>query len=434
MKRLTALLLALCLMAGLSACTGSGKQENTAADPSGMTINILWQEEDTYRFWELPLQKFAEKYPDVEVKLETNAEAYSAIRNLLNIGEAPDIFYSWISDVDYYGFANEGLLYPVDDVLAQQNYEETGTLGDTVFQAGVSLGELNGKHYFLPITKLVASAFYDQALFAENGWTMAENWGTFSALCDQIAAAGVTPLVYAGAYPFMTADALLMPMVYNLDPAAYDAINANTEGAWKSDAVRTAVGRFAGMVADGYVNPGSLSMDHIQSQIDFISHKDAFVSSGSWLESEMGDQWPDGFELTPLFAPAEDGMDKTSTTAVVECMILPKQADDAKMEYVKELLRMFYSEENAKYVSEQTGYLMALDKTSDEVLVNLPGSVQTIWNKIDAEKVEVISAPYKVKYKEVLNELNNCINALVQSEIDVDGFCERMDTVAQGVN
>ena len=127
-------------------------------------------------------------------------------------------------------------------------------------------------------------------------------------------------------------------------------------------------------------------------------------------------------------------MDKTSTTAVVECMILPKQADDAKMEYVKELLRMFYSEENAKYVSEQTGYLMALDKTSDEVLVNLPGSVQTIWNKIDAEKVEVISAPYKVKYKEVLNELNNCINALVQSEIDVDGFCERMDTVAKEVN
>ena len=31
-------------------------------------------------------------------------------------------------------------------------------------------------------------------------------------------------------------------------------------------------------------------------------------------------------------------------------------------------------------------------------------------------------------------ELNNSINALVQGEVDVDGFCQRMDTVAQGVN
>ena len=163
----------------------------------------------------------------MEINLETNAEAYSTIRNLLNIGEAPDIFYSWISDVDYYGFAEEGLLYPVDDLLDQQNYE---------------------------------------------------------------------------------------------------AINTNESGAWTSDAVKEVVGRFADMVADGYVNPGSLSMDHIQSQIDFISHNDAFVSSGSWLESEMGDQWPAAFELTPFFAPAESAGGATSTTAVVECMILPKHA------------------------------------------------------------------------------------------------------------
>ena len=115
-------------------------------------------------------------------------------------------------------------------------------------------------------------------------------------------------------------------------------------------------------------------------------------------------------------------------------MILPKQEDDSKLEYIKELLQLFYSQENAKYVSEQTGYLMALEEIDAEVLANLPASVQTIWNTIEEDGVTVISAPYKVKHKEVLGELNNSINALVQGEVDVDGFCQRMDTAAQGVN
>lgn len=433
MKKIIALLLVLSQMAFLCACGGGG-EENDADTEGKVVIDILWQEEDTYRFWEWPIEQFNAAHPDVEVNLETNAEAYSTIRNLLNIGEAPDIFYSWISDVDYYGFAEEGLLYPVDDLLDQQNYEGTAKLSETIFQAGLELGELDGSHYFLPLTKLAAAGFYDNALFTEKSWTMADNWEDFTALCQQISEDGVTPLVYAGAYPFMTADALLMPMLYNIDPAAYEAINNNESGAWTSDAVKEVVGRFADMVAEGYVNPGSLSMDHIQSQIDFISHNDAFVSSGSWLESEMGDQWPAEFELTPFFAPAESAGGATSTTAVVECMILPKQEDDSKLEYIKELLQLFYSQENAKYVSEQTGYLMALEEIDAEVLANLPASVQTIWNTIEADGVTVISAPYKVKYKEVLGELNNSINALVQGEVDVDGFCQRMDTAAQGVN
>lgn len=217
MKKIIALLLVLSQMAFLCACGGGG-EENDADTEGKVVIDILWQEEDTYRFWEWPIEQFNAAHPDVEINLETNAEAYSTIRNLLNIGEAPDIFYSWISDVDYYGFVEEGLLYPVDDLLDQQNYEGTAKLSETIFQAGLELGELDGSHYFLPLTKLAAAGFYDNALFTEKNWTMADNWEDFTALCQQISEDGVTPLVYAGAYPFMTADALLMPMLYNIDP------------------------------------------------------------------------------------------------------------------------------------------------------------------------------------------------------------------------
>lgn len=236
-------------------------------------------------------------------------------------------------------------------------------------------------------------------------------------------------MIYAGAYPFMLADAFLIPMIYNIDPAAMEAINTNQPGAWNSPAVQTAVGRLQEMRDAGYIDKNSLAMDHIQSQIDFIGSKDFFVPSGSWLEGEMEDQWPDDFDLQPLYAPGEDDQ-KTATTAVVECMVLPKQESDHKLDYIKELVKLFYSEENVKYVAEKTGFLLAIEEQNDEVTALLPKSVQTMWKEAD-DNVTIISPSYKVKYKEILTELNNCINALVQEEIDAPEFCERMDKAAQ---
>lgn len=416
----------------LAGCQNSQSSKDSKKDDGHKkeTVTIMWQQEVSEKFWDLPISKFNEKYPDVEVKLESNAKAYEVIRNLLNIKQAPDIFYSWISDVDYYGFAKEGLLYPVDDILAEQNNQDTATLNDTIFQAGLKLGELDGKHYFLPTSKLIAGNFYSGKLFKEKGWEVPETWNEFQTLCDTIKKDGqAAPMIYAGVYPFMLADAFLIPTIANMDPAALDAINNNEPGAWKTPAALEAVKRLQEMRDKGYIDKNSLAMDHIQSQIDFIGNNDVFVPSGSWLEGEMEDQWPEDFDLQPMFAPGEEAQ-KTSTTAVVECMVLPKQKSDTNLKYVKELVKLFYSEENIKYAAEQTGFLLATESASDEVIKSLPQSAQTMWKMAD-DNVNLITPSYKVKYKEVLSELNNCINALIQEEIDAAQFCDRMDKSAQ---
>lgn len=433
-KRIAALLCIGILVVSMSGCQGKeakGTEKETSGAGTGddVTISILWQQEVSEQFWELPLQQFKEKHPDVNVEFESNAKASEVIRNLLNVKKAPDIFFTWISEVDYYGFAEEGLLYPVDDILKEQNAEGTKTLSETVFSAGIELGDVDGQHYFLPTSKLVAGNFYSGKLFADKGWVAPKTWNDFKDLSGQIKADGLTPMIYAGAYPFMLADAFLVPMIYNLDSAAMEAINTNQPGAWKSPAVQEAVGRLQEMRDAGFIDKNSLAMDHIQSQIDFIGNKDAFVPSGSWLEGEMEDQWPDGFDLQPIYAPGETGQE-TATTAVVECMILPKQENDQKLDYIKELVTLFYAEENAKYVAEKTGFLIALEAQNEEVTNLLPASVQTMWKEAD-DNTTIISPSYKVKYKAILAELNNCINALIQEEIDVPEFCERMDKVAQ---
>lgn len=427
-KKGIAVLTAGTLMLSAGICNLGIKEVKAAGDE--VTISIMWQQEVSEQFWDLPLEQFQEKYPDVKVEFESNAKASEVIRNLLNVKQAPDIFFTWISDVDYYGFAKEGLLYPVDDILKEENAEGTKTLEETIFNAGLELGEVDGSHYFLPTSKLIAGNFYSGKLFADKGWEAPKTWEEFNALCAAMKEDGeVTPVIYAGVYPFMLADAFLIPMIENLDPSTMEAINNNEAGAWKQPAAVEAVTRLQEMRDAGYIDKNSLAMDHIQSQIDFIGMKDAFVPSGSWLEGEMEDQWPDDFDLQPMYAPGEEE-GKTSTTAVVECMVLPKQDDDSKLEYIKELVKLFYSEENTKAVAEKTGFMLATEEQTAEVMESLPASVQNMWNMVD-DNLTIISPSYKVRYKEVLNELNNCINALVQEEIDADGFCERMDKVAQ---
>lgn len=439
-KKVVAILCAGALTVSLAGCGGTQKEVSDTAEKEtsktekeeDVTISIMWQQEVSERFWDIPLEKFKEKYPNVTVEFESNAKASEVIRNLLNVQEAPDIFYTWISDVDYYEFAEQGLLFPVDDILKEQNAEGTKTLEETIFKAGLDLGEVEGSHYFLPTSKLIAGNFYSGKLFEEKGWEAPKTWDDFEKLCSDISKEDITPFVYAGVYPFMFADAFLVPMINNIDSAAMEAINSNEEGAWKQPAVIEAVERFQAMKDAGYIDKNSLAMDHIQSQIDFIGNKDAFVPSGSWLEGEMEDQWPDDFNLQPMLAPSEDG-EKTSTTAVVECMVLPKQKDDSKLEYIKELVKLFYSEENLKYVAENTGFLLATEEAGADVMTLLPKSAQNIWKMAD-ENVDIISPTYKVKYKEILTELNNSINALIQEEIDAEGFCDRMDKAAREIN
>lgn len=44
-----------------------------------MTISIMWQQEVSEQFWDLPLEKFQEAHPDVKVEFESNAKASEVI-------------------------------------------------------------------------------------------------------------------------------------------------------------------------------------------------------------------------------------------------------------------------------------------------------------------------------------------------------------------
>lgn len=436
-NRILSVFLALAMLLLTTACAkpapqGDAPAPGNSAAPADeiIEINILWQQEITEVFMNEAIAKLEGKHPNVKVNLEISPQAYSEITNRLASGKAPDIFFSWHSDVDYYAMMKEGLLNPVDSFLELDTIEEGGKLSDRINKLGVSQGEYDGSHYMLPITQFLAANFYNKAAFADMGVEpKLDNIADFKETCAKIKATGkADPIIYAGAYPFMVVDAMLYPMIYTKDPQAVADINAGKAGAWSAPAVVECVKEWESLIKEGYVTKNSLAMDHIQSQIEFINNRAAVVPVGTWLEGEMTDQWPDGFELTPFFAPSM-GSAKPATVAIMEYMIFPKQADDTKLPYVGELVREFYSEANALRCLKETGAVMALDKLSDDMNALLPASVSATYKLV--ENADTCVPAYKITNKALLTECNNAINALTAGDMTAEEFCAAMD-MAQG--
>jgi N-acetylglucosamine transport system substrate-binding protein len=437
MKKFLSVLLCVVLAGTLLAgCSGGRENAKQTGDGSeAVTIEIVWQQEVTEQLWEMPIQKFNEKYPDVKVKLEVLPSASEVINNRMSTGTAPDIFYTWASDYDFNGMIEEGLVYPVDALLGQNTLEGDIKLGDKLLKSGLSMGEFEGGHYMLPITQFVAAAYHDGKFFADKG--VSAEYATveeFNRMCGDIAAKmNITPMEYAGVYQFMLGDVYILPMIYSADPKAFDAINDNEPDAWKNPAVLDSIKTVQEWVEKGYINKNSLAMDHIQSQIDLINHKCAFVPAGSWLEGEMEDQWPEDFELKPMLSPTASG-DNFAMTAVIEAMMLPKNDDtEQKMEYITELLKLFYSNENAAGFLKNTSYLLAFETIPQELKALMPASVSATYNLREEKDAELIVPTMKFKNKEVFNEYQNNINALVSGEVDAEAFCANVQKVADSV-
>jgi len=439
MKKL--LTIALCLVLMVSVFTGCTSSQDTAQDTQEpeasdekVVIEIVWQQEITQQLWDMPIAQFQEKYPNVEVNLEVIPSAADVIRNRMASGNAPDIFYTWASDYDFYGMIKEGLVWSVDDILAQDTLEGDMKLEQKILQAGLKMGNYDGKNYMLPITQFITLAFYDKKLFDDNSMnyeysTVAE----FEAILQSAVDNDITPMEYAGVYQFYLGDVFVLPMIYSESPQAFDAINNNEEGAWLDPAVVKTIETIQGWVEKGYIDKASLAMDHVQSQIDFINHNCAVIPVGTWLEGEMAGQWPEDFELSPMICPSFDGEDQAAT-AVIEAMMLPKNDDTAaKEEYLAELIKLFYSQENAKKFLEESSYLMAYEDIPEEINAILPGSVRASYELLKTKDAELIVPMFKFVNKETFVEYQNNINALVSGEVTAQQFCEKVEEAASSV-
>ena len=135
-----------------------------------------------------------------------------------------------------------------------------------------------------------------------------------------------------------------MHIIENLEPDA-----------WKAPAVTEVLEALYQLAERGYLLPGWEGLDHIQSQNEWLQGKAVFIPVGTWLENEMKDSIPEGFNMVIAPTPSLPG-DKLPFAAISagagEPFIVPSQGKNVPGG--KEWLRLLFSKEAGRVFAENT--------------------------------------------------------------------------------
>lgn len=158
----------------LASC-GFGNAQGSADADGSTTLDLLVPSysDSTQRLWEDVIDGFEAENPDISVNLEVQSwdNLETVVTTKIQGGEAPDIY----NGGPFAGFAADGLLYPVDEVVSAE------TLAD--FQDSfLANAEVDGTAYALPLIASARALFVNNTLLEQAG--VAEAPKTWDELLD----------------------------------------------------------------------------------------------------------------------------------------------------------------------------------------------------------------------------------------------------------
>ncbi|WP_433500360.1 extracellular solute-binding protein [Sphaerimonospora sp. CA-214678] len=318
----------------LAACGGdSGGGAGDGSSGQARTLT-LWHYEGADsamgKAWAEAVKQFEASHPGVRVKFEEKGfeQIQKTASMVLNSDEAPDLMEYNKGNATAGLLSKQGLLTDLSDEVAKRGwdrllspslqttarYDERGIMG-------------SGKWFGVPNYGEYVMVYYNKDLFEKQGVEVPATFDEFTAVLDEFAKAGTTPIAMAGAeYP---AQQLFYLLALNQADRAW--VNSfqlyqgkvDFHGPQLSYAART----FADWVGKGYVGKDSAGMKAEDMGVAFISGKFPMMVSGSWwygrLQSEIKDfEW--GSFLWPgRFAPGSSG----------NLWVVPEKAENKDLAY-----------------------------------------------------------------------------------------------------
>lgn len=234
MKKLTAILLCLCLLLPLASCNGQTAPNGSTPDPASSTPESTSQDANTLTVyylttdtWATPYSTFRGAHPDVTVNavaFDSAAEMEDQLINEMQTGTGPDvILFTDETTLDLTKLARHDAFAPLDDMMAaDETYE-----AENYLPAAIKGCQVDGQQFFLPITLSLSNLYADKNAMADmgitTGYTLAEFFEKIAATASgkRRIFPGFSPvlteqlprveniLIQAGGYKFISEDGTL---------------------------------------------------------------------------------------------------------------------------------------------------------------------------------------------------------------------------------
>ena len=434
----------------LSACVGSSddtKQEQatgtkSADNPLGIDpkapveIVIFNGGLGTAYATDVDTPLFNKKWPDAKITYSATEQISTVVQPRINAGNPPDMINNSGSKLmDFGAIVKAGQAAELSDLFAAPSLDVPGkTVADTLVPGAIEQGTYNGKPYAVNYSFTVFGLWYNKKLFEKNSWTPPTTWAEFTALCDKIKAAGITPFGYAGANAsyYMVRAVMTSAAKIGTEQVLKDIDNLKP-GAWQNDAVKQAAQAW-GEIGNKYINKTFLGLKHTEVQLQQDQDKVAFYPCGSWLENEQAKDTPPGFEYAVCAYPSVTTSDKLPATAINAAAgeIYFAAAKGKNPQGGKEYLRTMLSKEAALGFTKLTKSLTVVAGASDGVTIS-PGLTSANEVLTKGGKDVFLGYLFDTWYKKLDDESRAAANDLMFKGGDAAKFCDRMEAASQAV-
>lgn len=371
-------------------------------------------------FWDQACAKFEEEY-GVTVELTCSPQLGDIIRPSVVSGDPPD-FIAFAQEQDIITtMIKEDVLMDLSDVVTE--------IEDSLLDGILDYCQpyKDGRILYTPSWYYSWGTWYNKTLFEEKGWELPKTFEEMLELGEKAKQEGMALFVYPGVYPGYNQGILFSALASVGGSELLNSIANYEAGVWEKPEVREVLQFYQDMVDRGYILEGSVALTHTQAQTEFVQGNAVFCVSGSWIETEMADAAPEGFQYGFLPTPVvKDGQQKYANIGF-ETFEIPAAAKNPEL--AKEFLKFLYRDDILLLNAEKTQACMAIKGGADLVKEYITTSNYENLKMLDKELMPCFVNWTLTEKTEisVMDELFNCINSLVNKEMSVDDWISRME-------
>lgn len=449
-KKIAALGIAAILAAVTLAGCGSNKNEtaNTstpsesavasesapASEAADNTVKLTGDFEIQYfvggygdKWWKKVIADFQAANPDLNVKESAGPKINEQNKPRWIGGNPPDFVYIDGPGLNDRQMVEDGQLEDLTDWLKDAKNIDGDLITDILAQPAQ---QFDGKVYNIPLVLNSWGVFWNKALFTEKGWAEPTDFQSFLDVSDKIKAAGITPFIHTGKYPYYINGAILYPAIVSANNNDYKILQdmaESKEEAFKSPAVLAALNKIVALRDKGFIDKASIQINHTDSQMLFLQNKDAFIPNGLWLPNEMSKDIPAGFDFGFIPSVTQEAGNKVVANTSTATVAISKNAKNK--EAAKAFLQFVFSKAQASQWAELSGAPSNIK--GDISSSNAPSFVKDAAKYLTDPNTVVI--PTITFNADVDKAMQDATDALTISTITPEQWVERVVAIAKKV-
>ncbi len=436
-SKILTLILALTMLLSLAACGGRSDQREAppSTSPDDITYNETGEVELLGTFelqifvggygseaWEYAIAEFQKLHPDLEIIAHMDPNVNAQMKTRWAKDNPPDFVFLEGTNIPTETWMRENKLRDLTSLYETNTVYGTDILikdqlkKDLTFQF-----EDTGKIFQLPILLSTYGVWYDEALMTQKGWNVPTNYTELQSFCNTAKGAGIDPMIYTGQYSGYAVWGFLMPAVAaaavesnDLD-YFYDVCTAADSSVWSDPRFKDNLQKFADLANAGYFDLAGLSMNHINSQVSWLNHEAVLIPNGLWLETEMKDSTPEGFQMRYYPSVMQDADQPTCIIATATGMGIAEKAKNPAA--AEAFIRFLYTDEISRIFAEKCAVPVATK--TDMSVANLTDTAKQVNDMINSDEVTLV-AKAGTSWGSVDGTINDVINKIVSKEYTVD--------------